>query len=368
VISRRQSFRPLLAAYVAAVQSAYSTPVLLGAVTDSLGLRADQAGLLATLELLGFAVAGLLLAPLLDRLPRARIAHLAGGVLACAHLASAAIDSFALLAVARAVAGLAAGSLMATATAEIAHFPDAERRYARCSATAVLLGCVGLFVIPMASRQFMHVGAYGFAGAVVLLLLPLTWGWPEPAVSEERERGEIGGLIPLFAFTLLIFFSDGLVYPFSERMGRALGLETMLDWLLAACLLAGFVGAMAAERFGTRWGHIRPLVWAGWGTALAGLAMPYATGAFSFALATGAKNLTLFFLFPYLLGAAAARDPSGRGAAAATGIIPLGVSVGPWIGGALVEASGFHILGWVGLAAVALATPMALGLRRARER
>jgi len=364
VIDSRRPFRPLLAAYVAAVQSAYTTPALLGAVTDSLGLPADQAGLISTLELLGFAVAGLLLAPRLDRLPRSRLAHLSGLVLACAHLASAAADGFAHVAMARAVAGLAAGTLMATTTAEIAHFPDAERKYARCSATAVLVGCLGLFVVPTVAGRYGHLGAYAYAGVIVLVLLPLTRGWPAPVERSERPRGDVGGLLPLFGFALLLFFSDGLVYPFSERMARALGLGEILGLLLPAALAMGFVGATVAERVGTRWGHIRPLVLAGWATALAGFAMTYAIGAVSFGVAAGLKNLTLFFLFPYVLGAAAVRDPSGRGAAAVTGVIPLGVSIGPYVGGILVEASGFRILGWVSLAAITLATPMALALRR----
>ncbi|MHC4955422.1 MAG: MFS transporter [Planctomycetota bacterium] len=357
-------FRPLLLAYIAAVQSAYVTPVLLGAATDSLHLRADEAGLLTTLELLGFAISGLVLAPRLDRLPRGRLAHAAVLVLGCAHVVSAAIDAFALLAIARSVAGLAAGSLMATTNAEIASYPDAEKKYARCSAVAVLFGCAGLFVIPFAARTFGHAGAYGYVGTLALLLVPGVWGWPAPQPLAERpERGDISALKPLFAFTLLLFFSDGVVYAFAERMGRALGMEGLLDALLSGALLAGFVGALAAGALGTRWGQIRPLVAAGCATALAGLAIPYATGAVTFGAAVSVKNLTLFFLFPYLLGAAAARDPSGRGVALTTAIVPLGVSMGPWVGGILVEAWGFPVLGWVGVAAMTLAAPFALRLR-----
>lgn len=364
MIEARRSFLPLLAAYVAAVQSAYVMPVLLGAASDSLGLRTDEAGLLTTLELLGFAASGLLLAPHLDRLPRARIAHCAGAALVLAHLTSAALDDFVLLAIARGCAGLAAGSLMATANAEIARSDDAERNYARCIAIAIVFGCVGLTLIPLLARSYGHVGAYGYAGVVVLGLLPLTWRWPAAVPIERSGEFNLGSLLPLFGFTLLLCFSDGLVYPFAERIAVGLGLGPVLNVLLAAALAVGSLGALAAARLGTRWGHIRPLVAAGWLTALAGLALPYAVGPVTFAIAASIKNLTLFFLFPYLLGAAATRDPSGRGVAAVTGFIPLGVSIGPWVGGVLAEATGYRVLGWVGLAAIALATPMALSVRR----
>jgi len=364
VIGDRRAFLPLLAAYIAAVQSAYVMPVLLGAASDSLGLRADAAGLLTTLELLGYAVGGLVLAPRLDRLPRARIAHFAGAALALAHLASAAVDEFTVLAVMRSCAGLAAGSLMAITNAEIARSGDAERKYARCIAAAIAFGCIGLAVIPLLARSYGHLGAYGYAGVVVLGLLPLTWRWPAPVAIDRGGAMNFAALLPLCGFTLLLCFSDGVVYPFAERMGVGLGLEPVLNLLLAGALATGCLGAMAASRIGTRWGHIRPLVVAGWLTALAGLTIPYAMGPVSFLLATGTKNLTLFFLFPYLLGAAAVRDPSGRGVAAVTGCIPLGISIGPWVGGILVEATGYRVLGWVGIAAIALATPMVLSVRR----
>ena len=163
---------------------------------------------------------------------------------------------------------------------------------------------------------------------------------------------------------MLLFFSDGLVYPFAERIGRALDMGRALDVLLALGLGVGVLGALAAERLGGRFGNIRPLLVGAWGTALAGLAVVSATGPVSFGLAVSAKNLTVFFFFPFLLGAAAVRDPSGRGVAAVTGAIPLGIAIGPFVGGMLVERWGFPVLGWVGVALVAVATPFGLRLVR----
>jgi len=359
-----KAISPLVVAYVAAAQSLYTTPVLLGAVSDSLGLRADQVGLMITIELLAFAAAGLLLAPRLDRLPRGRIVILAALGVGIANVASGAIDTLGALTVARAFAGISLGCLLATTSAEIAHFADAEARYARCMMVALAFGCVGIFIIPEAARRFGHAGSYGYIAAVVVLLVPFMRGWPPQPPPQDAQRGDLRSLYPLFAFVVLLFFSDGLVYPFAERIGRALDMDRALDLILALSLGVGLFGALAAERLGGRFGNVRPLLVGAWGTALSGLAVVCATGPVSFALGASAKNLTMFFLFPFLLGAAAVRDPSGRGAAAVTGVVPLGIAIGPFVGGMLVERWGFPVLGWVGVALVAVATPFAVRLLR----
>ena len=255
----------MLAAYVAAAQSLYTTPVLLGAVTDSLDLRADQVGLMTTLELLGFACAGLFLSPRLDRLPRQRIAVIAALGAGAANVLAGAIDTLPVLTGARVLAGLSVGALLATTNAEIAHFADAERRYARCMMVGLLFGCVSIFVIPEAARRFGHAGSYGYIATFILLMVPLMRGWPPPPAAREMERGDIRALWPLFVFVLLLFFSDGLVYPFAERIGRALGLRRSLDVLLAIALGIGLFGAGGAARLGPRFGNLRPMLVGAWG-------------------------------------------------------------------------------------------------------
>ena len=361
-----RAFRPLLAAYVAAAQSLYTTPVILGAASDSLGLRADEVGLMITLELLAFAAAGLLLTPRLDRLPRGRIVVVAALCVGIANVVSGSLDTLGALMCARVLAGASVGGLLATTSAEIAHYADAEARYARCMMVALVFGCIGIFIIPEAARRFGHAGSYGYIAAVVMLLVPFMRGWPPAPPPKEVQRGDLRALYPLFAFVVLLFFSDGLVYPFAERIGRALGLERTLDVVLALSLGVGILGALGAERLGSRFGNVRPLLVGAWGTALAGLAVVCATGPVSFGLAASAKNVTMFFLLPYLFGAAAVRDPSGRGVAAVTGVIPLGIAIGPFAGGLMVERWGFPVLGWVGVALVAAATPFALRLVRRR--
>ncbi|MHC4137633.1 MAG: MFS transporter [Planctomycetota bacterium] len=353
---------PLAVAFAAANLSPYLTPLVLGAASDSLGLSPDQAGLLATLEFLGLGLASLLVATSVHRLDRRRLT-LAGLALAAAgHLLAALVDSYAVMLPVRFTVGVGEGVVLAATNATIAVAAGAARVYARCILTTILAASVGYAVCPTAIASWGHRGAHGCVAVVLLLALLFIARGPHSARTPVRERNGGSAIVGwLLGMTLLVTLSDALVWPFAERIGRSLGIEgETLGWLLGGSLAAGLVGAGAAERLGTRFGYVRPLLLGLWGTALAGWGMANAGAPATLFATTVAKNVTILFFFPYLLGVAAAVDRTGRTAAAVTGTMPLGVAAGPWLGGLVVEAAGFSALGWGGLGGALLATGILL--------
>jgi predicted MFS family arabinose efflux permease len=353
---------PLAVAFAAANFSPYLTPLILGAASDSLGLSSDQAGLLTTLEFLGLGVASLLVAMSVDRLDRRRLTLTGAALAAAGHLLAAMVDSYPAMLPVRFAVGVGEGVLLAATNATIALSTGAARVYARCILTTILAASVGYAVCPAAIAAWGHRGAHGCAAAVLLLALLFIARRPPAARAPVRERNGRAAIAGwLLGMTLLVTLSDGLVWPFAERIGRTLGIEgATLGWLLGGSLAAGLVGAAAAERLGTRFGYVRPLLLGLWGTALAGWGMANAGGPATLFATTVLKNVTILFFFPYLLGVAAAVDRTGRTAAAVTGAMPLGVAAGPWLGGLVVEAAGFSALGWGGLGGAILATGILL--------
>jgi predicted MFS family arabinose efflux permease len=357
---------PLAVAFAAANFSLYLTPLILGAASDSLDLSSDQAGLLTTLEFAGLGLASLLVATrFVHRLDRRRLTLLGAALAAAGHLFAVAVDSYAVMLPTRFAIGVGEGVLLAATNATIALSAGAARVYARCILTTILAASVGYAVCPSAIAAWGHRGAHGCAAVVLLLALVFVARGSHPAGAPQRERA-VGPAIArwLLGLTLLVTLSDGLVWPFAERIGRTLGLEgETLGWMLGLSLAAGLLGAGAAERLGTRFGYLRPLLLGLWGTALAGWGMANSGTPATLFATTVSKNVTILFFFPYLLGVAAAVDRSGRTAAAVTGAMPLGVAAGPWLGGLVVEAAGFSALGWGGLGGALLATGILLRAR-----
>jgi predicted MFS family arabinose efflux permease len=357
---------PLAVAFAAANFSPYLTPLILGAASDSLGLSPDQAGLLTTLEFSGLGVASLLVAKWVHRLDRRRLTLLGAGLAAAGHLLAATVDTYAVMLPVRFTVGVGEGVMLAATNATIAVAAGSARVYARCILATILVASAGYAVGPTAIAAWGHRGAHGCVAVVLFLafLFIARWSHP-PARTQARERAAGSPIVAwLLGMTLLVTLSDGLVWPFAERIGRTLGIEgETLGWMLGGSLAAGLVGAGAAERLGTRFGYVGPLLLGLWGTALAGWGMANAGAPGVLFATTVAKNVTILFFFPYLLGLAAAVDPTGRTAAAVTGAMPLGVAAGPWLGGLVVNAAGFSALGWGGLGGALLATWILLRAR-----
>jgi len=155
----------------------------------------------------------------------------------------------------------------------------------------------------------------------------------------------------------VITFSDGMIWPLAERVGVAIGIAPRtIGFILAVSFFSGLSGTWLADHLGDRFGYTRPILAGAWGTATGGLLIATLATVPGYIVGTFAKNVAIFFLMPYLLSAAAAMDPRGRMSAAAGGLIPLGFGTGPIVAGHLIERSGYPILGWTGLCAVAIAS------------
>jgi len=348
---------PVVLAYVAALFSPHVMPIVLGAAEDALGLSHSEAGLIATVEFLGFGAAPFVFGRWLEK-----AAAPACAALVLCHVLAAAVPGYTALLLIRAAAGLAGGTLISAANTAIARQPGAERYYARCVAAAVVVGSAGLALLGWPVREFGYAGAYGCAAVVALIVLPLVARWPRM----EPQPASTGAFSRPLAFLLgvgfLMFVSDALVWPFAERIANEIGVdEGLVNALLGISLLAGLAGAVTAARLGTRYGTVRPLAVAMWLTALAGLGITLSSGAATFTVAAIIKNASIMLAIPFVLATAARLQSSA--AALTSGAMAFGVATGPYLGGFLAQHWGFPASGATGIALVAMATLLLLKMR-----
>jgi len=362
------------AAIAAAHLSINAEPLLLGSLVDGLDLDVADAGLLATLELVAFGCASLATAPAVNLIRARKAAILALLVTALANILSMLVINFELLAALRIASGAGGGALAAVAYALVSRQPDSEKQFAKCYVALFFSAMLGYLLIPFFSDPFLHRGVFGFVAAGSILTMPVMLMLDDedgrPGATSQRSPLLSPNVILLIGGAMLLTFSDGLVWPMTERIGSGLGLGSgTIGIILALGVITGMPGLLAAGRLGSRAGTLGPILLGMWGTAIAGLIIALAGGTPMFVIGILLKNPFFFLALPYIMAAASRLDPRGHASALLGGMLPLGAGLGPWPAGAIADQFGFPMVGWAGLGSVLVATFLfCLALWKTRHR
>ncbi len=348
-------------------------PLILGSVIDELGIAESRAGLMGTVELGALALVSLVMAPRVGRLPRSRLAVLGGVVVVAGYVLSALAEGYSTILLGRLICGAGAGVVMAVGNAAIAASEDPDGLMARLMLVGGVAAVFLLGVLPLAIEPWGYGGAFAVLAVVAALCIPFARRLP-PApgessipVAHSMNRKWLGVAL-LFGIMIDATSQDGL-WTFSERIGIGAGLNVEeVGIVLASTTLAGLAGAALAFVLGTRFGRAAPICFGLGLGALSRWLLANASEPSTYWVAQLLLGLSFFLTYPFLFGAIAALDPTGRWAAAGAGIATIGTALGPAVAGVLVEAEGYPALGGLGIAAAActavLVIPVALSLER----
>jgi predicted MFS family arabinose efflux permease len=344
-------------------------PALIGGYTAApeaggLGLDQAHAGRYVTLELLATALAAMASAPLIARVRLSHILIASAGLVLVANLSALLVSPPGLWPF-RILAGAGAGMAVGAGNAIIARSIDPDRLYGLSATLATAYSALALIATPGAVSHFGYTGIFGLLALNVGILCPIFLLLPDEANSAPRRAtgGQPGVSVtraaPLLISAFLLNVSDGAIYGFSQIIGGRSGLEPeAASAVLAAGGFLGIAGALLAALVGIRFGRLAPVTAAivvqllsGW--VITTFRQPEAYVAMQLML-----SLSFWFAITYTLGLGAAIDPGGSVSASLGGVILLGSSVGPWIGGAVIKDQGYAALGLTCaiLSALALAT------------
>ena len=350
-------FKLAISAYAATWGTGFlsycAMPYLIGSVADGMGLGVDQAGLIASAELLIVAVSAFVISARVRVLPRRRVA-LVGGVIAVAgHSLSLLTNSIEILVIFRALAGVGAGMALAIGNACLAAAHDPSKAYGQVMMLLATVSATIIVAMGYATEIWSYYGVYGAQAMVVaLMLIPMSFlpEGDETLPEDDVNRGKVplSPAIVIVVGIVLWHFCDNSIWGFSERIANKIGMAPdAVGWLLGSGLLAGSIGGFVASSIGTRYGRIWPIC-VGVASAVTCISVITSTEAIPIYTASILIYIICFtFISSYIYGLAGELDHHGRVMAAASGAGNLGVALAPFISGKLIASKGFEVMGTV---------------------
>lgn len=335
-------------------------PMLIGALSQSMDLDGEQAGLVGSVDMGLLAITAMLVAPVLHRVSLRVLAVWAASASLLIQLMSIFIGEYGLLLAIRGASGIASGVLYAAASAALARSAQPDRAYAKMMVGAMIPTVLMTVSAPYAIESWGLAGAFGTMAAVAALGLPLLRFIPSEAadrapimLDESTDRPVLLRRSSLVLITahFFIMISFGGLWAFTEQIGVGTGLALdEFGFTIGLSSIVGTAGAFGAAWLGTRFGRTRPLLISLVATGVLSVAMTNSSHPFEFILFIVLWSMTWTFISPYVMGAAATLDPNGRLVAAMGGAGMVGVALGPFVSGWLLqtgglEAIGFYVLG-----------------------
>jgi predicted MFS family arabinose efflux permease len=333
-----------------------ATPFLIAEVADRFEIGRGQAGLLSVVQVGAFAVANVVLPRILQ--PSGRVFRSAAIVLMLADVASILVPGFSWLLASRVLSGLAAGALTWLAWSAAMRTPAALSSMSAIGPFAALVSAPILGALVGFGDRVMF-------GVLALSVLPLMFvslpTFERRFGLRERSRSRSNRVLlaalclltaagaSLFVFEAVVAVESLGMSPFAASLGFSLNAG------------AGFFGAKLASK------HRRPGVWLATSgpaavlTVLGGAPVWFYVGMawWGFAFWMG---------LPGVLQMLSARSlqPDER-AGDAQGLMAFGRSIGPGIGGVLVDAGSIGTLAVAAGVGLTLSGVVVVGVQEGRE-
>jgi predicted MFS family arabinose efflux permease len=345
---------PAIAVGVMGNTGIYLIPLLIGAMVADRGFTDQQAGLVASADLAGYAVMTFVTAMFLINRNWRRMALVGVAIMFVANIATTFVETAVAFAAVRFLSGIGAGILAAIATVSLGQSDKPDRNYGFLFAASLLFGTAGLWGLPLLLDRVGLNGAY-----VVIALLAVAVGFVSPALPasgtpQTQASGNSSGdrswtLAGLVLLSIALFWTQqNALYAYMERIGNAAGLSVQfIGFTLGLANLTGFAGASLVAWLGTRFGRFLPLVLS---TAIQLTCLWALSGTIhssGYLIAIGVISLAWNIVNPIQIGILAGVDPSGRALALASTVIGVGLAVGPALGAAVLHGNDYSSVLWL---------------------
>lgn len=334
----------------------YLIPLLIGAMVSDRGFGDREAGLIASLELAGYAASTLASALILGRFSGRRIVLVGACLMVGANLGATMVHGREAFELMRFISGLGAGALAAIANVALGETDRPERNYGLLFASSLLFGTAGLWGLPLLLGRFGLNGAYWFIAMLALAAgaapgrafsaSAVIRGEGRKANSAHRGSWLLAGTV--LASVLFFWGQQNAVYAYLERIGQSDRLSPeFIGFTLGAANLAGFVGASMVVWTGNRLGRVAPLTCSLLVQLLCLGLLAAHDGALVYFASIALLALAWNVVNPFQLAILAGVDPSGKALALAATVTGAGLAAGPAAGALVIGIGGYRAILWL---------------------
>lgn len=302
-------------------------PFAVGELVRSGRFSIMQAGLWSCVEMLSYAVAMTGIAPLSLQVRLRFVAVLAALGLVVAQAGSAFAASLWPLLLLRVVSGLSLGSLNAVVNIGASRLGKPVFVLSFVMVVQTVVFSLASLLLPYATGMAGQKGVFLALAGIVVLLLPCMLFLPDsrpdhPPHTVQERYGASGGHAAVWALLAVLFYTGGslAVWPFTERIGASVGLQSASFGVLSA--IANIVGlgvclatALRSHRHSTSALLVPAILLIG----VVCVVQAYPPTRLLFCLAFILNYAVWFFIYPSLVGLTCLVDPSGKLAARAGG-------------------------------------------------
>jgi predicted MFS family arabinose efflux permease len=353
----------------------YTIPFVIGAFIDGLGMNAQSAGALGTVEIFSIAVSALTLSRVLTPSNLRRISAVAIVLCIVAQALSSVTTSYHGLVILRLLAGVASGALLAVVNMVIATSRSPAPLYGWVFAIASLGFAIMLTFLPYSLAFNGQQGLFIAITFICLLISPLTWMLPKPSFADtgqaERQSSQDSSafLIGLFFLALtIVYLMMGGVWSFSERVANNLLIEQdAIGLLLGLSTLTGVIGAISAGFLAKAERLTTPVALGFVVSGISAVVIAQSGDLAVYSIGILLYGYCYMFTVTFVLGIAAALDSAGRVAIATNAYLMIPYSLGPVVFG-IAGLGNISILGWISLAGCVLAVLIIFPVSRRAER
>ena len=342
-------------------------PGLVGLIAESLDLRPNQIGWVASGDLTTMGATMVVVAFVIHRIDWRYLTLAALALLAIGYGFSAFASTFQTMMYARLLSGVGEGIGVSVAFTILGGMHNPDRQFGIYLVCALTFGATGLLILPTVAAAGGQTLVFGVL-ALLVLVSAATVVWLPRKHDESIEDESTVKHLPLtliglgLATVFFYFLAQGDVWAYLERIGDAAQLTpALVGKALALSSVAGIAGAFVATVIDTRFGRAWPLSFSAATSITALLLLHAEVTATTFIAAAAMFNFAWNVSQPLFSGIMAELDAKGRAVCMMGAVQTIGVGLGPGAA-ALFVSGGYGVVLYIGIGAILISQILVLTL------
>ncbi|MFV1984700.1 MAG: MFS transporter [Thiohalomonadales bacterium] len=321
-------------------------PLYTGTLLNQLHFSLNQISWLASVELLGYALASASAFFWVRRCSWFRLIITATLVIFVVNVFCLFWHLFDVLIILRFISGMAGGVLLAITYSLLADTKNPERNFSFVIAAQIFLAVIILLSLPSLINELGVNGFFLAIGILTISILPLVRYFPNKQVNHKNKTVYFSSFslpaIRILVAVAIYMIGQTAVWTYAERLGATANLEQdFINFTIAITLAISIIGGLFAAWLANRRGYVLPFMFV---IVLQGFVLWLLINPntqFQFFIAIGIFQLIWTFITPYFISVLVKVDNSGRYVSLIVFASAMGAVFGPALAGQFISEQNY---------------------------